>query len=228
MFGINNRMVLALLIGFLASSSWGCSIIVGQTGVARPGFIQNLQYKSKTQADIRDEFGEAEETRICPGEQIAESRWIRIKVGDPSLLALHAYTYGFAEIFLFPMMIYQSEKQKIHFTFVYDKAGHLLYLYDLQATPIDQFNMAIRPLAEGVYRQLNIGRCDTCSTCLTRYIKEARQRADCIGYPLDAEEEQEFEDLLSIGERVDLGQITSEEGLAAIRKTAHKRFLFPD
>jgi hypothetical protein len=228
---IDIRIFLALMTLFLASSSWGCSLLIGQAGpgiVRSGGSIHNLQYKSKTQADIRDQFGEADETRTCPGSRIVECRLIRLKVDDPSMIALHAYTFGFAEIFLFPMMIYQTEKGKVRFAFVYDEAGRLLYVYDLQVPPIEQFNMATHGLAEETYRQLKTGKCATWSEGITNYVEETRQRANCLGYALNDEEEQEIENLFSIGEQVDLGQIPREEGLAAIRRTSHRRFFFFD
>jgi hypothetical protein len=227
MFGVNKRTFLALMTGLLALSSSGCSILIGGTGIESPGSLYYLGYASKTQADIRDQFGEADETSTCPGGQVVESRWIRTKVSDPSLAILHWYTYGLAEIFLFPTMIFQSEKQKIHFAFVYDEAGRLLYVYDLKVSPPDQFNMAMWQLAEELYKQLKLKECGTWSVCINDYVKEARQRANCIGYPLGAKEEREFEDLLTIGEWVDSGQVLYEEGLNNIRETTtHQRFQF--
>lgn len=44
-------------------------------------------------------------------------------------------------------------------------------------------------------------------------MEEARQRASCMGYSIGAEEERGFEDLLTISEWVDSGQVSYEDGL---------------
>ena len=76
--------------------------------------------------------------------------------------------------------------------------------------------MAVRPLAEELYSQLIFGKCSTWSTCFTDYVKEARKRADCIGYTLGAEEEGDFKFLFIISDWVDSGEVGCEEGLIGI------------
>jgi hypothetical protein len=65
--------------------------------------------------------------------------------------------------------------EKLHYSFVYDENGRILYLYDLQQPQAKQFIEALLPLEWELYRQLKWGKCETWSTCITNYIKEARQ-----------------------------------------------------
>jgi hypothetical protein len=210
----------------MVSSSCGCSYLIAKSGISYIGEFYSLQ----TQAEVREKFGEADETRTCPGGQIVEHRWIRKQIpifkgwyDDP---ILYGRSFGMWEIFGFPITAIRSELAKLHYSFVYDQTGRLLYLYDLKEPLPKQFNEAVKPSALELYRKLTAEKCDTWSSCITDYIKEARQRADFIGYPLGAEEEQEFEDLLSIGERVDSGLLLWEKGLYEIREALEKRFRF--
>ncbi len=225
MFGANKRNFLLLLIMLSTSLSWGCSAIVGNIGYD-PADLRSFP---QTRAEIREKFGGADDTTTCPGGQVVEHRWIRQKIGAPIAFAKeYLQTLGAVEIILFPLAIYGSEKSKLHYAFVYDETGRNLYWYDLKAPPSEQFDRAVRPLSEKLYNQLKEGKCDTWCACIADYVKEARQRADCIGYTLDAEEEREFEDLLTIGEWVDSGQVLSGEGLADIKEMPHRRFWFLD
>jgi hypothetical protein len=237
MFGANKRMFLALMIGFLASS-WGCSTLIAKSGVYSAAELDTPQ----TRAEVRERFGEADETRTCPGGLLVEYRWIRQKIdwicveglrnpkgmGCSLLAGAYQGSYGLIDIFVFPVVAYQSEQAKLHYAFVYDEGGRVLYLYNLKVLPHDQFEKAVNPLAKELCTQLAEGKCATWSICVAKYVKEARQRADCIGYALDAEEEREFEDLLTIGEWVDSGQVLSGEGLADIKEMPHRRFWFLD
>jgi hypothetical protein len=186
MFGVNKRMVLALMIGLFASSSWGCSTIISHSG----HFASELD-SPQTRVRVQEKFGGPDEKKTCPGGKAIESRWIRQKIphfGYPDL----GLGGLLLEIVLFPVAAHQSEEAKLHYAFVYDEAGRVLYRYNLKVPPPDQFNMAVKPSALELYRQLKAEKCDTWSSCINDYVKEARQRANCIGYPLGAEEEREF------------------------------------
>jgi hypothetical protein len=215
MFGADKRIVLALMIGLLASSSWGCSALIAGIGIDTELDL----YHPQTRAEVREKFGEADETRTCPGGQIVEHRWIRKKVDFIFSKDLFQVTYGLSEIFLFGITLYESEKQKIHYAFVYDDKGRLLYLYDLKLPPFKQFHYVMNPLGQELYKQLEEGNCVTWTACVTMYEKEARDRANCIGYTFDDEDEREFEDLRTICEWVDLGQVSCEEGLNDFKET---------
>jgi hypothetical protein len=216
MFVKDKRTFLTLMIAFLGSSSWGCSAIIIHSGVRSPNELNAIQ----TRAEAQNRFGEPDETRTCIDGQIVEYRWIRKRIeGYKEYGQFFIASWGLSEIVYFPITAYQSAKAKLHYAFVYDGSGRLLYLYDLKAPPLDQFYMAMRGLAEAAYRQLKAEKFGTWSACITSYVKDARQRANCIGYTLDASEERELENLLTIGEWVDSGLMFCEDVLINIKET---------
>ena len=219
MFGVNKRTFLALMIGFLASSFLGCSTIISHSG----HFASELD-SPQTRVEVREKFGEPDEIKTCPGGNVIESLWIRQKIPDFSYLGFLGPGGFLLEIVLFPVAAQRSEEAKFHYAFVYDEAGRVLYRYDLKDPLIKQFNHSIRPLDDELVKQLKGKKCDPWSTCIADYIREARQRANCIEYSLSAEEEQGFEDLLTISGWVDSGQVLREEGLTDIKEILQYRY----
>jgi hypothetical protein len=228
MFRTNKRNFLLLLMVLMVSSSSGCATMISRAGVYSAGEL----YSPQTRAEVTKKFGEADETTTCPGGRIVENRWVRQRTpavapnwlynpSDPGDLI---YTGWALEPILFPWAAYRSEKAILHYAFVYDESGRVLYRYDLKTSPPQRFNAAMNPLAKDLYTQLDEGKCDTWSTCIADYVKEARQRAECMGYTLGPEEEQTFDDLLCIGEWVDSGHVLPKEGLLDIDETLRYRF----
>jgi len=125
---------------------------------------------------------------------------------------------GLVEILLFPVAAQRSEEAKLHYAFVYNEAGRVLYRYDRNLSQPAQFMVALKSLRWELYRKLKAEKCDTWSRCITDYMKETREWANCLGYLLSAEEETEYEDLLTIGEWVDSGQVTCENGIIDIEE----------
>ena len=62
---------------------------------------------------------------------------------------------------------------------------------------------------------------DKWTVCITDYVQEVRRRAACIGYALGNDEEQVFERMFAVGEGVDSGRISCEDGLAEMRKARY-------
>jgi len=237
------RALLTVLTVLGISITCGCTSLIASSGVSDRGELSN----PKTRAEVREQFGKPDETRTCPDGRVVESRWIRQqvkKIADPSyrpkvdneysdaflqgawegaFLGMYLGSLGLVDIIFVPVMAYRSEKAKLHYAFVYDEAGEVLYLYDLAASPTVQFDEAMRPLVLLLPWQLKGGECESWTACLTDYAQEARRRATCLGYTLCADEEQAFERMFAVGEGVDSGRISREDGLDEIREVLYAR-----
>jgi len=230
------RTLITMLTVLVTFITCGCSVLIARSGVSDRGALSN----PKTRAEVNDQFGKPDDTRTCPEGRVVESRWIRQKINvfDPpppsfrsfgeelgytAIASAYLGTAGFVDIFVWPFTLYKSEKAKLHCAFVYDEADRILYLYDLAAPAPQQFDHATRPLDYMLSSQLEDGKCDSWTTCLTDYAQEVRRRATCLGYTLGADEEQTFERMFAIGEGVDSRRIPPEEGLAKIREVLYAR-----
>jgi len=91
-------------------------------------------------------------------------------------------------------------------------------VYDLEAPAPAQFSEAIGRLGYLLSLQLENGKCESWTACLKEYVQEARRRASCLGYTLGADEEQAFKRMFAIGDGVDSGKISHEDGLSEIRR----------
>lgn len=221
--------MLGVLVTFITC---GCSMLIAHSGISSRGEI----YYYKTRAEVWDKFGKPDDTRTCPDGRVVESRWIRqqIKVFDPpsnsaeelgqaALEGAYQGSFGLIDIFVWPVTLHKSEKAKLHYAFVYDEQDRVLYGYDLAASGPVQFSEATRPLGFSVGLQLEYGKCESWTACLSDYVQEARRRATFIGYTIGADEEETFERMLAIAEGVDSGRISREEGLAEIREPLYLR-----
>jgi hypothetical protein len=227
MFGEDKRMVLTLMIGLLASS-WGCSAIIAHSGYSIGELTYEL-FHTQTRTEVREKFGEPDEIKTCPEGKVLESYWIRQKIPEVFPTRLDGglgglFLFGLLETILFPVTLERSEDAKLHYAFVYDETGRVLYRYDLKIPPRHQFLSAVRSLSNDVYKQLEERRYDTWSSCITKYMIEAKQRANCIGYIFGPEDEVGFEDLLTVSEWVDSGQVPCEEGLIDVREILFEIF----
>ena len=230
------RMFLTVLTVLMTFITCGCSGLISRSGVSGPGALSNY----KTRTEVNKNFGKPDDTRTCSDGRVVENRWVRRQTGlvladnrpqsepfqfmyDSALIFAYAATLGLVDIFVVPVAAYESEKAKLHYAFVYDEAGEVLYLYDLAASPTVQFDEAMRPLVLLLPWQLKGGECESWTACLTDYAQEARRRATCLGYTLCADEEQAFERMFAVGEGVDSGRISREDGLDEIREVLYAR-----
>ena len=219
--------MLTVLVTFIPC---GCSVLMARSWVSGRGELTN----PKTRAEARDQFGKPDETRTCPDGRVVESRGIRARAQKQSsinlgndvqvgqmLLYLAALDLMLADIPGMALALYMSEK--LHYAFVYDEADRLLYVYDLTASPPVQFSEATRLLDSMLRFQLESGQCDNWTACITDFEQEVRRRAACLGYTLGADQEQAFERMFVIGEKVDSSRISREDGLAEIREPLYLR-----
>ena len=143
-----------------------------------------------------------------------------------AVLAIAVYSWWVVDmLFILPVTLYRSEKAKLHYAFVYDEADQVLYLYDLSASPPVQFEETTRSLRSLLTSQLENEKCVSWTATLTDYVQEVRRRAACIGYTFSIDEEQAFERMFAIGEKVDSGRISHEDGLVEIREPLGLRSL---
>jgi hypothetical protein len=238
MIRVTWRRLLTMLTVLVTFITCGCSLLIARSGISDRGALSN----PKTRAEVNEQFGKPDDTRTCPDGRVVESRWIRQKLktvsappptstGDAALQGLGqalAMSAVLLDIYLADIpgtvvMAYVSEKTKLHFAFVYDEAGQVLYLYDLADSQPVQFEEVTRHIRSLLTSQLENEKCASWTAILTAYVQETRQRAACIGYTLCVDEEQAFERLLTIGEGVDSGRIPREDGLAEIREVLYAR-----
>ena len=222
---ISGRAFLIVLIALLPSIMCGCSALLATSGVLGPGTL----YVPQTRAEVRDQFGEADETGTCPDDRVVERRWVRQRVewisrscqsssvADAALCGGIQGAYwgslGLVDIFFLPVIAYRSERAKLHYAFIYDNEDRVVYRYDLEVPALARFADVTRPLSEALYAQLADGKCNTWTACLTDYAQEARKRAACVGYTLGAEDEQQFERIFAIGEAMDTSRVSPEAAL---------------
>lgn len=221
------RTFLTMLTVLVTSITWGCSMYIAQSGVSGRGELSN----PKTRAEVLEQFGKPDDTRTCPNGRVVESRWVRQAIRpkptvNRSGLETAAFIIGYPYIWLddiiaTPVMAYKSEKAKLHYAFVYDEADRVLYVYDLATAPSVQFEEATKLLDSSLRFQLEEGKCDKWTVCITDYVQEVRRRAACLGYTLSALQEQAFERMFTIGEGVDSGRIPREDGLAEIKEVLY-------
>jgi hypothetical protein len=216
----------------------GCSVLIARSGISDRGALFN----PKTRSEVNEQFGKPDDTRTCPDGRVVESRWIRQKmktvsappptgIGDAALqglgqgLAMTAIylDMALADIPGTVVMAYVSEKTKLHYAFVYDEGDQVLYLYDLADSLPVQFEEVTRHIRSLLSSQLEDGKSESWTACLTAYVQETRQRAACMGYTLGADEEHAFDRMFAIAEEVDSGRIPREEGLAEIREVLYAR-----
>ncbi len=214
-------MLFAIFLAF-AFASWGCSKLIADKGVVR-GALNDLQ----TRAQVRNLLGPADEVSACPDGRAMERFWIRQKIewwgncksnfaaelGCSALGGAYAGTFGLVDIFVLPVTLIRSERAKLHYAFVYDKTDQVLYRFDVAAPALKRFRDVIAPLSEALYGQLKEVKCNNWTACLTEYAREARQRAACVEYTLNREDEERLENIVSLGEAVDAHRVSSEEGI---------------
>jgi hypothetical protein len=138
------------------------------------------------------------------------------EMGCSFLKGAYEGSLGLVDVFVVPVIAYQSERAKLHYAFVYDETSRVLYRYDLTDPAPKQFDEVTRPLGDALRRQLTDGECDTWTPCLTDYVQEVRQRATCMEYTITLEDEQALERMLTIGEGVDVDRISREAALPGL------------
>jgi hypothetical protein len=213
---------LLMLGGFaLALAASGCSFVIAQMGVSSPSEI----YKPDTRAEVRDAFGEADETGTCPDGRPVERRAIR-QASCPGFKCVRSG--GTADIRLLfdplivPFAVYASERGKLHYAFVYGADDRVVYRYNINADPATRFRQAVDPLtdfcwnagSQSLPRQLTEGRCASWATCLDTFATEVRHRAACVGYPLTPTEVETVRLIRVLAAEVDAGHLASNDALA--------------
>jgi len=214
--GMRNRWLLTLGAITLAAVS-GCSVLIAKSGVSSVGEI----YKLDTRAVVRDTFGEPDETGTCPDGRIVERRTIRQQVpwvchDSSGCKEALVRSVGVFDVFLVPVMAYQSEQAKLHYAFVYGADDRVLYRYNVTASPSERMVSAVRPLTVALYGQLDERGCPSWEGCLSAYAVEVRQRAACVGYTLTPEEAETLQLLEALAAEVDAGRLTPDDTLAEL------------
>jgi hypothetical protein len=213
---MRNRWLLTLGAITLAAVS-GCSVLIAKSGVSSVGEI----YKLDTRAEVRDTFGEPDETGTCPDGRIVERRTIRQQVpwvchDSSGCKEALVRSVGVFDVFLVPVMAYQSEQAKLHYAFVYGADDRVLYRYNVTASPSERMVSAVRPLTVALYGQLDERGCPSWEGCLSAYAVEVRQRAACVGYTLTPEEAETLQLLEALAAEVDAGRLTPDDTLAEL------------
>ncbi len=219
--GMRNRWLLALGGAALVVVTSSCSTLIAQSGGSRAGDIYTLE----TRAEVREAFGEADETGACPDGRTVERRTIyqqtRSALGDakdwlppdPRAFPL----WGLAEVVATPVQLYRREQAKFQYAWVYGADDRVLYRYNVTPVPATRFGEAISPLADSLSLQLKEGGCPSWEGCLNAFAAEARQRAACVGYPLTPEDEGTLHRVQALATEVDAGRIAQDETLAKVK-----------
>lgn len=207
----------------LALATNGCSALIAHSGVSSVSEIDRPQ----TRAEVRDAFGEADETGTCPDGRPVERRAIRRNLPDyPCSFDLRArqlcYHPGFllVEPLMFPVAVAASYRAKLHYTFVYDADDRVLWRYDRAVSPVERFDVAVDQLPDALSRRLTDGGCPSWEACLTSYAEEVRRRAACVEFSLYPEQEAMLHDLIMVAAYVDAGRLSKDIALARIERCA--------
>ena len=224
--GRQGRWLLALGAITLAAAVSGCSALIAASGVSS----QDEIYKPETRAEVREAFGEPDETGTCPDGRPVERRWIRQEVPevwgdvlagagrstdirDPILLLVYSPVI---ELVAIPIQAYRSEQAKLHYAFVYGADDRVLYRYDVTAAPPERMVSAVHPLTVALYDQLEERGCPSWVGCVSAYAAEAQQQAACVGYTLTPEEAETLQLLEALAAEVDAGRLTPDDTLAEL------------
>lgn len=224
--GVRRRWLWTVCGAALGVAASGCSMLIAQSGVSGVAEL----YKPETRAEVRERFGEADETGTCPDGRGMERRsiWQRVtwickqpsgfaaETGCEGLREAYYWSLGLADVLAIPFQLYRSEQAKLHYAFVYGDDDRVLYRYDVTASPPGRFREAVGPLVYSVARQLEEGGCPGWGMCLSAYAEEARRRAACVGYALTPEDEGTFQRVHAIAADVDAGRIPKDDALAEI------------
>ena len=216
--GGRNRWLVAVGGLALGLATSGCSSLIAQSsGVSS----MSEALKLETRAEVRAFLGEAEETGTCPDGRIVERRTIRQQVpwvchDSSGCKEALVRSVGVFDVFLVPVMAYQSEQAKLHYAFVYGADDRVLYRYNVTASPSERMVSAVRPLTVALYGQLDERGCPSWEGCLSAYAVEVRQRAACVGYTLTPEEAETLQLLEALAAEVDAGRLTPDDTLAEL------------
>jgi hypothetical protein len=220
------RWLVALCGAALAVATSGCSWLIAHSSVSSAGEI----YKPETRAEVRAEFGEADETGTCPDGRPVELRWIRMRVpsvyegakdwlppGKVLLSPGGVFLVGLAEVVATPVQAYRSEQAKHHYVFVYGADDRVVYRYHLAAAPPQRFGEVVNWLAYPLSKQLDEGGCPSWEACLSAFAAEVRHLGACVGYPLTPEDEETLHLLQALAADVDAGRLAPDETLAELK-----------
>jgi hypothetical protein len=222
----------ALILALLAATT-GCSSLIGSRGVTS---IDAIIRTGSTHGEVARALGDPQSVETRSDGTRVETRRIRKKLGILRWDALPAaaaaggvgivLAAGFlaaAEVVLTPMMLYASEKHKLHVAFVYGPDDRLLLLYNVDAKPSERFSAARRRLAERQLNRFEDEGCQTWAPCLTSYVDELRSLATFVGHTPSSEDEENFARLLDIGRDTDAGKIPKAAALKGINGSYYGR-----
>ena len=226
-----NRWLVARCGVMLALATSGCSTLIATSGISNVAEI----YQLETRAEVREAFGEADETGTCPDGRPVEHRMIRQKVRevwadilesffnprDP-LGSLVAYLDLLVlspaiDVFATPVQVYRSEQAKLHYAFVYGSDDRVVYRYNADASSPQRFEEAVLPLTNSLPGQLEKGGRPSWGGCLITFGAEVQQRAACVAHPLTWEYEETLYLLQALAAEVDAGRLAPDETLAELR-----------
>jgi len=216
--GTKNRWLVALGGVALAVATSGCSVLIAKSGVSS----QDEIYKPETRAEVREAFGEPDETGTCPDGRIVERRTIRQQVswvcqGSGGCGEAYLRSLGLFDVFVVPVQLYRMEQAKLHYAWVYGSDDRVLYRYNVTASPSDRMVPAVRPLTIALYGQLEERGCPSREGCVSVFAMEVRQRAACVGYTLTPEDEATLQRVQALASEVDAGRLAQDETLAELQ-----------
>jgi hypothetical protein len=225
---LRNLLVIPILIAVLLTGT-GCSMLIASRGVSSlPAIVAG-----STRQEVRRALGDPESSEArSDGTRIetyrirrkVESAWGDFWTSKPGGSGGSAGSPGMGGILLIPIglgyevyatgkAIADSEKQMIHLVLGYGPDDRLLYFDDMNASPGERFDFALRPLTASLWNQLENDECATWSVCLALYRDELRKRAALVGYTLPAKGEENVQRLLDVARDRDEGSITKGQAL---------------
>jgi hypothetical protein len=202
----------------LAAAVSGCSMLIAKSGISSVGEID----KPQTRAEVREAFGEPDETDTCPDGRIVERRTIRQQAswvcqGSSGCGEAYLRTVGLFDVFVVPVQLYRMEQAKLHYAWVYGSDERVLYLYNVTSVPSTRFGEAVSPLTVALYGQLEERGCPSWVGCVSAFAAEVRQRAACVGYTLSPEEAETLQWLQALAAEVDAGLLAPDDTLAELQ-----------
>jgi hypothetical protein len=203
-----------MLLGVSVTS--GCSAFIASRGVAD----RRALYKLETRTQVRQVLGVPDETGSCPDGRLLERYSARQQVAKPRWMGStvdYLRGFPFTDVALLPWVVYQSERSKLYYAFVYDATDRLLYRYDLTVPASEQFSQVLPSARDALWERLASGPYSSWRTAVEEYAEEMRRRAACLPYTVPPTEETAVMRLRAIGEAVDAGWVGQEEALTDLR-----------
>ena len=220
--GGRNRWLLALSGVALVLATNGCSQVIAHSGVSSVSEI----YKPQTRAEVHEAFGAADETGTCPDGRPVERRAIRQKDRSRCLADWHS---GFMcvthspylvllEPLAFPVIAVRSERNKLHYAFVYGADDRVAYRYDLADEPFARFWQTVPPLpsfwsGDSVSGQVEQASGASWAGRFSAFAEEVRHRAACVDYPLTSQDEETLQLMQVLAVEVDAGRLAPDDTL---------------